>query len=167
MEWTKQTEDMFKTWTEAQTKMWDEWLRAMQGFSRPQASEAWGKSVEAWEESVKKTLDAQNEWTRLWAASFTTVSGTPKEMVEWARQGQEMVRRWVETQKQLWEGWFQIAKRLDPSKVGGSWEQEGQKFLQAWQDAVKKGMESQAEWTRAWTAGQAGKKPEAQGAARG
>ena len=167
MEWTKQTEDMFKTWTEAQTKMWNEWLRAMQGFSRPQASEAWGKSVQAWEESVKKTLDAQDEWTRLWAASFTTVGGTPKETVEWARQGQEMVRRWVETQKQLWEGWFQIAKRLDPSKTGGSWDQEGQKFLQAWQDAVKKGMESQAEWTRVWTAGQAGKKPEEQGAARG
>ena len=70
MEWTKQTEDMFKTWTEAQKKMWDEWLRAMQGFSRPQASEAWGKSVEAWEESVKKTLDAQNEWPSIIATSL-------------------------------------------------------------------------------------------------
>ena len=48
MEWTKQTEDMLKTWTEAQTKMWDECLRAMQGFSRPQPSDAWGKSVQAW-----------------------------------------------------------------------------------------------------------------------
>ena len=37
MEWTKQSEEMFKTWTETQKKMWDDCLRqqgfgAMQGF---------------------------------------------------------------------------------------------------------------------------------------
>ena len=32
LEWTKHSDAMFKSWTDAQTNMWNEWVKAMQGF---------------------------------------------------------------------------------------------------------------------------------------
>jgi hypothetical protein len=40
-----------------------------------------------------------------------------------------------------------------------NWGGEGQKFMQGWQDAVQKALETQAEWTRRWTAGSSSQKP--------
>ena len=164
MDWTKQTEQVFKTWTEIQQKMWDDWFKATQGFGKTQTTEVWRKTVEAWEESLKKPLHAQMEWTSMWADSLATGSGVPKEMVAWARQGQDMTKRWADAQMKLWEGWFGIVKNLDPSilGVGGNWERESQKVLQAWQEAVKNASDAQVEWGRHWTAEQAGKKPKEQ-----
>jgi hypothetical protein len=162
MDWAKQTEEFFKTWTDIQRKMWDDWFKATQGLGKTQATDVWRKTVEAWEESLKKTLSAQMEWSRMWAESFSSVSGVPREMLDWARQGQDMMRRWSEAQMQLWEGWFGIVKKLDPSSLGGNWEREGQKVLQLWQEAVKNARDAQVEWGRIWTAGQTGKKPEQQ-----
>src|SRR5207249_6405376 len=88
-------------------------------FGKGQGTEAWRKTVEAWEESLKKNLNLQMEWTKLWADGFTSVRGAPEELLGWAQQGQDMMRRWAETQMQLWAGWFEIMKKLDPSTSGG------------------------------------------------
>lgn len=164
MDWSKQTEDIFKSWTEAQTKMWNDWLKAMQGFGGSPSSQVWGKTVEAWDESIKKTLDAQVEWTQRWAESFTTSKGAPKEMGEWAKQGEDMIKRWTDTQRQLWASWFAIVKKLDPSAagVGVDWDRDGRKFLQGWQEAIQKALDTQAESVRQWTEAQGGKKPKGQ-----
>jgi hypothetical protein len=157
MEWTKQSENLFKTWTDTQTKMWNDWIKLMQGVGKSQSSQIWEKTVEAWDESIKKTLDAQVEWTQRWAESC---KGAPKEMADWAKQGQDMIQGWTETQKQLWGNWFHIVKKLDPAASGMNWGGgDGQKFLQGWQDAVQKGLDTQAEWVRLWSAKQAGTKP--------
>ena len=149
MDWTKQSQEMFKTWTEAQTRMWNDWLRGMQGFGKSQSSQVWDKTVDAWDESVKKVLDSQVEWARRWSESVTN-KGVPKEMTEWAKQGQDMIQRWTETQKQLWASWFQVVKHLDPSSLGVNWGGDGQKFLQNWQEAVQKALDAQTEWARRW-----------------
>jgi hypothetical protein len=158
MEWAKQTEDMFKTWADVQKKMWDDMLKGTQGLWGSQPTQVWEKTMDAWEESVKKTLDAQVEWSRLWADGFTTAKGTPTEMAEWARQGQEMIKQWAETQRRLWEGWFDMTRKLRPSGFGANWPLEGQRFVQAWQDAVQKALDTQAEWARLWTVGRAGER---------
>ena len=158
MEWTKQAEDMFKTWTDTQKKMWDEWIKTTQSFGKSQASDAWERTVGVWEESLKKNLHLQTEWTKLWAESFNNVKGTPKEFHELARQGQEMMARWAETQMQLWTAWFGIAKKLDPNALSGSWEKESEKVLHIWQESIKKALDAQAEWGRVWTAAQNGRK---------
>jgi hypothetical protein len=158
MEWAKQAEDVFKTWADVQRNMWENWFKGIQGFGLGQSGQVWERTVDAWEESVKRTLDTQVEWTRVWAESFNTMKGTPKEMGEWARQGQDMLKRWTEIQKQLWEGWFQTVRKLQPSGFGGSWAREGQPFLQAWHDTIQKTLDAQADWTRFWAAGQAGQK---------
>jgi hypothetical protein len=158
MEWAKQTEDTFKSWADMQRKMWDDWMKGIQNLGRSQPEQVWDKTLDAWEDSVKRTLDTQIEWTRAWADGLSSVKGTPSEMAEWARQGQEMATRWGETQRQLWQNWFETVRKLRPSAFGGSWDREGQRFVQAWQDAVHKALEAQAEWMRFWTVGQAGEK---------
>jgi hypothetical protein len=158
MEWMKQAEDIFKTWTETQKTMWEEWMKATQSFGKTQATDSWKRTVDVWEESVKKSLNLQMECSKVWADSFTSAKGTPKEFQEWARQGQEMMSRWVETQMQLWTAWFEMVKRLDPTSVTGSAEKDSDSMLNLWQDNLKKLLNAQAEWGRVWTATQTGRK---------
>jgi hypothetical protein len=148
MEATKQAEDLFKTWTEAQTRMWNDWLKALQGVGQPQFSQVWERTVDAWDQSIQKTLDEQMDWTRRWSESFTTSKGTSKEMVDWAKQGQDMLIRWIETQKLLWTNWFGIVKKLDPSEMGGNWERQGPKFMQVLEETVRRTLDAQKEWTK-------------------
>jgi len=158
MEWMKQAEEIFKTWTDTQKTMWDEWMKATQSFGKTQATDSWKRTVDVWEESVRKSLHLQLEWSKHWAESFSSVKGTPKEFQEWARQGQEMMSRWVETQMQLWTAWFEMVKRLDPTSFSASSEKDSDNMLNMWQDNLKKLLNAQAEWGRVWTATQTGRK---------
>jgi hypothetical protein len=158
MEWMKQAEETFKTWTDTQKKMWDEWIKVTQSFGKTHATDAWKRTVDAWEESVKKSLQLQMEWSKLWADSFSSVKGTPKEFHEFARQGQEMMNRWAETQMQLWTAWFDMVKKFDPTALGGSSEKDSDKILHIWQESLKNVLDAQAEWGRVWTATQTAKK---------
>ena len=40
MEWTKQSEEMLKTWTEGQKKMWEDYMKVMQGFGQSPSTQA-------------------------------------------------------------------------------------------------------------------------------
>jgi hypothetical protein len=157
MEWMRQTEEIFKTWTDTQKTMWDEWMKATQSFGKTNATDSWRRTVDMWEESVKKSLHLQMEWSKLWAENFSSVKGTPKEFQEWARQGQEMMMRWAETQLQLWTAWFEMVKKLDPNASGGSAEKDSNKILHLWEENLKNLLNVQAEWGRVWM-GQGGKK---------
>ncbi len=148
-EWAKQAEAMFKAWADAQRQMWEKWLSGGQGPAKSPSDQLWEKSMQAWEESVKKTLETQAEMAKLWAAGSPNMGGLPKEVTDWADEGERMVKWWTETQAALWDHWFHLAKRFDPSnKPEGDWEQEGQKWLHAWQEAAKKAMDMQSEWLR-------------------
>jgi len=154
MEWTKQSEEMFKTWTETQKKVWEDCLKAMQGFSVMQgfgkspSTEVWEKTVDTWHQTIQRVLDAQLEGARHWAESASTAKGSTEETAEWAKRGQELITRGTETQKQLWENWFEFVKKLDVSNMT-NWGRDGQKFVQSCQETIQKALESQTEWVRA------------------
>lgn len=148
MDWTKQTEEMTKVWIDTQKKMWDNWLGTTQHFEKTQAAEFWAKTLNMWEESVKNTLNAQAEWTRTWADSIKSIEGAPKEVGDWAQQAHEMSKQWAEAQKQLWDSWFAVVKKFDPSKAAPDWSEEGQKMYKTWQETSQKVMNAQAEWAR-------------------
>ncbi|HYT53643.1 MAG TPA: hypothetical protein VEQ38_02935 [Verrucomicrobiae bacterium] len=151
MDWTKQTEDMLNTWMGTQKRMWDNWLDTVQK-SAPQfhASELWEKTLETWEETVKKSLEGQSEWIKMWAENMPPVKGLPKEVAEWAQHSQELNQNWVDLQEQLWAVWFGLIKKSEPGKIIGSWDQESQRMAQMWQESVGKFMEAQMEFARTW-----------------
>jgi hypothetical protein len=153
MDWSKQTEETLKAWMGTQKKMWDTWLETLQkGAPQFQTTELWHKTVETWEETVKKSLDAQSDWMRIWAENAPSFDGLPKEVTDWAQQARDMSKRFMDVQRQLWAGWFELIKKSEPGKIVGSWDKEGQKIARAWQESVEKIMEAQMEWTRHWTA---------------
>jgi len=155
MEWVKQSEEMLKTWTDAQKKVWDDCMEALQGFGKSPSTKVWEKTVDTWNQTIQKSLDAQVEGARHWVKNFTTAKSTPQETAEWAKQGQEMIMRLMETQKQLWETWFEFVKKLDVSNMM-NWTRDGQKFIQSWKETIQEAFEAQAESLR--TTGQARKK---------
>lgn len=157
MDWSKQTQETVKAWTETQQKMWDNWMEMVSGGAvSTQAAEVWRKTMETWQEAVANTLEAQTEWTRTWTEALTKTPNVPKEMVEWVEQVKEMNKRWTEAQQQLWQSWFEMAKKIEPAQMDSGWDKEGKKVFQAWQDSTQKLMEAQLKWANMWGEKQAG-----------
>lgn len=151
MDWNKQAEEMLKTWTSSQQKMWDSWIKTMQSLGTTQAGDTWEKSIETWRDSVKRALEAQTTWTQFWADSVNSGPGATKQAADWSKQMLDMTRRWTETQTQLWDSWFETMKKTDPSTMAQNWNtEEVQKIVQTWQEAAQKAMEAQMEWTKMW-----------------
>ena len=148
MDWTKQTEEMIKTWSDAQQKMWDSWRGAMQVGEGSRVAEGWEQAIAAWKAAVERALQAQVDWTQRWADSVASGTNTPKEMVDWSRQVVEVTQRWTESQKSLWGRYFETLQRANPSAVSASLSDEAQKVNQAWQEAVQRSLDAQQEWLR-------------------
>jgi len=158
MDWTKQTEEMIKTWSDAQQKMWESWRGAMQGSESSRVTEGWEQAIAAWRTSVERALQAQVEWTQRWADTIASGANTPKEVADWSRQVLDVTQRWTEAQKSLWARYFETMERASPSAMSTTLSDEAQKVSQAWQEAIQKSVEAQQEWLRLSTAGQIGQK---------
>lgn len=153
MDWKTQTDDMVKSWSEMQNKMWSSWLEAIKDFSPAQQSgDAWqqeySKHLAGWEESVQSALEKQMEWTQNWADKVSQEQGTPEVVSQWASQVQDMMKGWTEAQHQLWGAWFESVKSLDPSQVTVNWEKEGQQVMDAWKNAAESAQKTMADWAK-------------------
>lgn len=150
MDWQKQTEDMVKNWTETQKKMWDNWTDSMKNFGTLPSTDAWAKTVDTWQGSVKHALETQNEWSKMWVQNLSKMEGTPEQLLNWAKQSQEINARWNEVQKQMWDNWFETMKKVEPnSLLPGAGSEASQKMFQAWQDAAQQVMKAQTNWVEA------------------
>jgi hypothetical protein len=166
MDWQKQANDMIKTWTGTQQKVWETWVSSMQLMTTPQSPEAWQKTVDTWRGTVKQALESQVELTRLWAEgvaasavsmpSAPAVPGMPAmpgaptaAMVEWTRQMLEMTRTWTETQVRFSETWFDLLKKAEPTMMAQTWDVgQAQKIMATWQDAAQRAVEAQTEFSK-------------------
>jgi len=174
MDWSKQANEMMKSWSGSQQKVWETWASSSAASSSPQSPEAWQKTVESWRGTVRQALEAQNELTRLWAEGVAAASvsmpsapsmpgmpsmpsmpsmpgmpSMPTSMVEWTRQMLEMTRSWTETQVRFSESWFDLLKQAEPSAMAQSWDMgQAQKIMATWQEAAQKALEAQNELGR-------------------
>jgi hypothetical protein len=145
VDWTKETQDMFKSWIDVQTKTWQSLLKSAQEFDASNPAGLWEKTVDAWQDSIKGTLEAQIEGSRIWAEGLTSIEGAPKETQELANQVQKMTKDWTSLQQQMWNGWFEVVRKADPAQFGGDWDANGVNMLKTWQDMVQKMMSTQSE----------------------
>ena len=171
MDWTKQANEMLKTYTSTQQKVWESWASSMQLMTTPQSPEAWQKTVDTWRGTVKYALEQQLELTRLWAENVATASvnmpsmpgmpsipgmpampsipGMPTTAVEWTRQMLEMTRTWTETQVRFSENWFEMLKKAEPGVMAQSWDMgQAQKVMATWQEAAQKAVEAQTQFSQ-------------------
>lgn len=150
MDWSKQNEEMFKAWTQAQTKMWEAYAESIASFGKSPGEKAWEQTVAAGEELVKKSLNTQAEWMNSWAENFKTLGGMPEGASEALDQFQEMTERWAATQGKLWEAWFDMLKKFDFSQFTSAWGNMPKDPFQVWQESTKQVMDTQMAWMRAW-----------------
>jgi hypothetical protein len=148
--WTQQTEEAFKAWSEAQKKIMDNWAEAVKGLSGSQQAEMWQKTLAAWDDMMRKSMATQANLTQSWLNQFQGLEGMPAQAKDATQQFQEISRRWGSTQEQLWESWFKMLKGFDPSQFSAKWLEALQPPIQAWQQATKQVIDTQAEWLRTW-----------------
>ena len=149
----KSTESTIETWAETQQKLLTDWLDTVRRFGGTPTLELWTKTVEAWQASVKETLDARAEWTREWTETLANAKGTPEELRDLARQGRELMQRWTDAERQVWQGWFDIVRGINFRVEPGTTAKTGSDLIQLWQDSAHKIIDAQAALVRRWTSG--------------
>ena len=146
---SKSTESLIKTWAETQQKLLTNWLDTVRSFSGAPGPEIWSKTVEAWQASVKETLDAQEKWTREWTETLAHTKGTPEELRELAQQGRDLFQRWTDAERQIWQSWFNIVKDINFRPESGTSPQAA--MIQLWQESAHKMIDTQASLVQHWT----------------
>ena len=149
----KSDENLLKTWSEAQQKLLTDWLDTMRKLGGTPTLELWTKTVDAWQSSVKETVDARAEFTRQLTETLANAKGTPEELRELARQGREQLQHWTEAERDLWQGWFNVAREINFRPEPGAGAQAGKDLMQLWQDSAHKMINTQADLVRRWTGG--------------
>jgi hypothetical protein len=149
----KDTENILKTWAETQQTLLSNWLDTVRKTGGTSAVELWSKTVDAWQSSVKETLDAQAEWAHRWTATLEKAKGTPEEMRGLAKEGREQLQNWAEAQRELWQGWFNAVREINFKPEAGAASQTGKDLVQLWQDSAHKMIDAQAALVRRWTGG--------------
>src|SRR5690348_6160471 len=152
---SKSSENLIKTWAEEQQKLLTNWLDTVRRFSGAPGPELWSKTVEAWQASVKETLDAQAQWTREWTETLANAKGTPEELRELARQGRDLFQRWTDAERQVWQSWFNIVRDINFRPETGP----QTSMIQLWQESAHKMIDTQTALVRHWTSVFTGSKP--------
>jgi hypothetical protein len=150
MDWTKQTEELFKTWTAAQQRMMEGWFNAVKEYLPHQAAgDAWQQSLDAWRAEVQRALDAQLALVRTWSERMGAAEPGAANL---SQQLPELMRHWTDAQRQIWERWAEAAKQATPPNMAALYSSdEAKQVLQSWQDATQKAVEAQLEWARSVT----------------
>jgi len=154
----KTNESLLKTWAESQQKLLTDWLDILRKFGGTPTLELWKKTIDAWQSSVKETIDARSEWARQWTETLANAKGTPEELRELASKGREQVQHWAEAERDLWQGWFNIVREINFKPESGAGAQAGRDLVQLWQDTAHKMIDVQANLVRRWTEGVSGTK---------
>ena len=150
MDWNTQFEEMMKTWTDTQKKVWDGYFETIQGLNKPASTRMWEKTVSMGEDMFKDLLKTQLQGVTAWVDGLAKMEGVPAQVVESARQFQEMTARWNKTQTELIENWFGMMKKFTPSNPAEAWTEMPQAMFKPWQDAFETVMDAQMKWMNTW-----------------
>ena len=146
-------ETILKTWSETQQKLLADWLDTLRKLGGTPTLELWRQTVDTWQNSVKETVDARAEYTRQLTETLAKAKGTPEEFRELAREGGEQLQHWAEAERDLWKGWFDVAREINFRPEPGTGAQAGKDLLQLWQESTHKMIDTQAALIRRWTGG--------------
>ena len=146
-------ETMLQTWSETQQKLLNDWLDTLRKLGGTPTLELWRQTVDTWQNSVKETVDARAEYTRQLTETLAKAKGTPEEFRELAREGREQLQHWTEAERDLWKGWFDVAREINFRPEPGTGAQAGKDLVQLWQESTHKMIDAQAELIRRWTGG--------------
>lgn len=152
MNYTKQAEKMFSNWNEMQKQALNNWQNFLQSdMNSFSPTELWQKSLQAWEETVHKSVATHAELMDVWVSSLKEQENVPAEFVQWAEQTQSMHAQFAENQDKLWKSWFELMKKVQPDQAVSSLEEESRKAYKVWQESFQKIIEAQSNWVEKMT----------------
>jgi hypothetical protein len=146
-------ETMLQSWSETQQKLLNDWLDTLRKLGGTPTLELWRQTVDTWQNSVKETVDARAEYTRQLTETLAKAKGTPEEFRELVREGREQLQHWSEAERDLWKGWFDVAREINFKPEPGTGAQAGKDLVQLWQESTHKMIDAQAALIRRWTGG--------------
>jgi hypothetical protein len=146
-------ETIVETWSETQQKLLNDWLDTLRKLGGTPTLELWRQTVDTWQTSVKETVDARADYTRQLTETLAKAKGTPEEFRELARDGREQLQHWAEAERDLWKGWFDVAREINFRPEPGTGAQAGKDLVQLWQESTHKMIDTQAALIRRWTGG--------------
>ena len=150
MNWNTQFEDMMKTWTDTQKKVWDSYFDSIQGLGKSQSTRMWESTLSMGEDMLKDMLKTQAQGLTAWVDGLAKMENVPAQTVESARQFQEMATRWNKTQAELIENWFSMMKKFIPSTPTTDWMEMPQAMFKTWQETTQSIMDAQTKWMNSW-----------------
>ncbi len=139
-----------KSWADAQKKMWDGFFESMPGPEKAPTAQAWEQMASMGEQTYKKSLQAQTDWIQSWISSISSAQGTPPQVLESAKQFQQMYEHWCDTQDRVWTNWFNMLKSFDPTRGTTAWTSMPSNPYQNWQENARKMIDTQFEWMQSW-----------------
>ncbi len=148
--WNSQFDDMMKSWNDTQKKAWDSYFETMQGLNKSQTTRAWESTLAMGEQMLKDMLKAQSQGLAAWVDGLAKMEGVPPQMVESAKQYQQMVNQWNKTQADLMENWFAMMKKFAPANPADAWTGMPTNMFKTWQDSTQSIMDAQNKWMRSW-----------------
>jgi exonuclease VII large subunit len=149
MDWSDKVQEMMQSWTRSQQQMWSQWLDGVQSRGPDATFDSWNRTIDTWQESVNNTLDAQFRWMQTWAENLTNAEGSTESVGEWAARSQDGMARWYETQRTLWENWFEILRKSGPDSISHS-SQEADQMLEAWKASAQNAIDAQMQVVSTW-----------------
>ena len=150
-DWTQQMEEATQQWTEMQRKLWSSWGEtAKQATTKVQAKAMWQQTLDMWRNSIHRMLEMQVETARLLSENVND-SKSLEGVAQWADQSYEMTKQWSAVQKQMWDSWFQMVEKIDPTQLNNVMDLDNQPVMKFWKDMSQQASSMQQEWMKAWS----------------
>ena len=134
----KMMQQMMESWVETQKQMIDQWLNTVEDYGDQNSSTFWNQTLSVWESSVKRTMEAQNATLNSWMSQMQDVDGMPDEAVEQVKEGKAIMKKWTETQNELWDKWFEMMHQMDPSAYETTWKDMAKQSVSTWRDYAER-----------------------------
>jgi len=148
MSWQKQMEEMVRSWTDTQRRMWDQWMDSVKTMApgTENVQKEYHRQLDAWEESVQTALARQQEWAESLAAD-TGNDERQRELAEqWMAQAQETMRSWTEAQSQMWNNWVENMGDMESMSGSGQRPYGTEDVMKAWQQAADQAQRTMQQW---------------------
>ncbi|MCB0181478.1 MAG: hypothetical protein KDI62_24840 [Anaerolineae bacterium] len=119
--------DISKKWFDFQLKTGQEWFEAVKGLDQFAPNLFWSKSVEAYQQSVQGSLDAEIAGARIWFEDVVPVKDLPEPVVDMFKKMRGATDKVTEAQQTLADNWFKLLKQVDFNQTPLALVQEAQK----------------------------------------
>lgn len=160
--WFEQVQRAGEEWAQAQQRLWERVTRSAGSVEESEATKRWSeggvRSLELLEAAVVASLDAQAEWTKLWAEAVVEAPTTPDFLAEQVERVRDLTLRWTRAQRDVY-GRTLAALRAEHAAAGADAQERAAAALRSWQEAADDLVRAQEAWARAMTGADVGDDP--------